>query len=265
MKRVTSSNGKSFSIKSFSGINKVKNGTYIIRHGGVGRFDSRNAAEIVSYLLELLRDESAAFSIIGADMISSELKELNQTITRLEQRLDQNNVIKKDISYLLLKAHPNDDTLFVEFWTTNGGFANKIKSGEKLFAYDGSDLWPDSLITVTTTIGGRESLNSEERVNAYRKALLSHGRIVTTEDIKALCVEHFGKFLKFVEVKKGLKTGKSTNSGFIQTLDIFITLTKQCDEFDEDELQFLKKDLLIKLEEQSSSVLPFRCFLNGKE
>ena len=265
MKRVTSSNGKSFSIKSFSGINKVKNGTYIIRHGGVGRFDSRNAAEIVSYLLELLRDESAAFSIIGADMISSDLKELNQTITRLEQRLDQSNVIKKDISYLLLKAHPDDETLFVEFWTTNGGFANKIKSGKKLFAYDGSDLWPDSLITITTTIGGRESLNSEERVNAYRKALLSHGRIVTTEDIKALCIEHFGKLLKSVEVKKGLQTGKSTNSGFIQTLDIFITLTKLCDEFDEDELQFLKKDLLVKLEEQSSSVLPFRCFLNGKE
>ncbi len=265
MKSVTSSSGKTFSIQSFSGINKVKNGTYIVRHGGVGRFDSRNAAEIVSYLLELLRDESAAFSIIGADMISTDLKELNQTITRLEQRLEQSNIVKKDISYLLLKAHPDDETLFVEFWTTNGGFANKIKSGRKLFAYDGSNLWPDSLITVTTTIGGRESLNAEERVNAYRKALLSHGRIVTNEDIKALCFEHFGKLLKSVEIKKGLQTGRSTNSGLTPTLDIYITLTKLCDEFDDDELQFLKKDLLVKLEEQSSSVLPFRCFLNGKE
>jgi hypothetical protein len=165
----------------------------------------------------------------------------------------------------LLKAHPDDETLFVEFWTTNGGFANKIKSGRKLFAYDGSNLWPDSLITVTTTIGGRESLNAEERVNAYRKALLSHGRIVTNEDIKALCFEHFGKLLKSVEIKKGLQTGRSTNSGLTPTLDIYITLTKLCDEFDDDELQFLKKDLLVKLEEQSSSVLPFRCFLNGKE
>jgi hypothetical protein len=265
MKKVTSSNGKSFALKAFTGINEVKNGTYIIRHGGVGRFDSRNAAEIVSYLLELLRDESAAFSIIGADMISSDLKELNQTITRLEQRLDHSNVVKKDISYLLLKTHPDDETLFIEFWTTNGGFANKIKSGRKLFAYDGSDLWSDSLITVTTTVGGRESLNAEERVNAYRKALLSHGRVVTTEDIKALCFEHFGKLLKSVEIKKGLQTGKSTNSGFIQTLDIFIILTKSNEDLDKDELLFLKKDLLVKLEEQSSSVLPFRCFINGKE
>ncbi len=265
MKRVTDSKGKSFTVKSFAGINKVENGTYIIRHGGVGRFDSRNAAEIISYLLELLRDESAAFSIIGADMISSELKELNQTITRLEQRLERSNIVKKEISYLLLKAHPDNETLFVEFWTTNGSFANKIKSGKKLFSYDGSDLWPDSLITITSTVGGREELNSEERVNAYRKALLSRGRVVTNEDIKALCVEHFGKLLKSVEIKKGLQTGKSTNSGFIQTLDIYITLTKLCDEFDADELQFMKKDLLVKLEEQSASVLPFRCFLNGKE
>lgn len=265
MKRVTSSNGKSFSIKSFSGINEVENGTFIIRHGGVGRFDSRNAAEIVSYLLELLRDESAAFSIIGADMISSDLKELNQTITRLEQRLDESNVVKKEISYLLLKAHPDDETLFVEFWTTNGKFANNIKSGEKLFVYDGSDLWTDSVSFITPTVGGRENMDTEERVNAYRKALLSHGRVVTKEDIKALCFEHFGNLLKKVEIKKGLQTGESTDSGFIQTLDIFLTLTKLCDEFDENELQFLKKDLLVKLEEQSSGALPFRCFLNGKE
>lgn len=265
MRKVTSSDGKIFSIKTFSGINEVKNGTYIIRHGGVGRFDSRNAAEIISYLLELLRDESAAFSIIGADMIFSDLRELNQTISRLEQRLERSNVVKKEISYLLLKAHPGDETLFVEFWTTNGAFANKIKSGKKLFAYNGSDLWPDSLITITTTVGGREGLNAEERVNAYRKALLSRGRVVTNEDIKALCYEHFGKLLKSVEIKKGLQVGKSTNSGFIQTLDIFITLSKLCDDFDDDELQFLKKDFLVKLQEQSSSVLPFRCFLNGKE
>ena len=64
---------------------------------------------------------------------------------------------------------------------------------------------------------------------------------------------------------KGLQTGKSTDSGFIQNLDIFLTLTKLCDEFDEDELQFMKKDLLVKLEEQSAGILPFRCFLNGKE
>lgn len=265
MKRITSSNGKSYAEKSFSGINEVENGTYILRQGGVGRFDSRNAAEIVNYLLELLRDESAAFAILGADMISSNLKELNQTIARLENRLTESNLVKEDISYLLLKAHPSDETLFVEFWTTNGKSANNIKSGEKLIIYDGSDLLPETLALVTPSVGGRESMDTEQRVNAYRMALLSHGRVVTKEDIKALCFDHFGNRLKKVEIKKGLQVGQSTDCGFMQTMDIYITMTKTCDEMDEEELNFLKKELLIKLQEQSVNVLPFRCFVVQKK
>jgi len=215
-------------------------------------------------LLELLRDESAAFSIIGADMISSDLRELNQTITRLEQRLNNSNVVKKDIPYLLLKSRPENDTLFIEFWTTNGEFGNKIKSGESLYVYEGSGLWPDSIMLVSNTVGGRERMDTEERVNAYRKALLSHGRVVTNEDIKALCFEHMGKLLDSVDIRKGLQTGQSTDSGFIQTLDITLNLKKQVDDIDVDELKFLKKDLLIKLEEQSVSILPFRCFIKQK-
>ena len=265
MKRVTSSNGKSYAEKSFSGINEVENGTYILRQGGVGRFDSRNAAEIVNYLLELLRDESAAFAILGADMISSNLKELNQIIARLENRLKESNLVKEDISYLLLKAHPADETLFVEFWTTNGKSANNIKSGEKLLIYDGSDLLPETLTLVTPTVGGSESMDTEQRVNAYRKALLSHGRVVTKEDIKALCFDHFGNRLKKVEIKKGLQVGQSTDCGFMQTMDIYITMTKTCDEMDEEELNFMKNDLLVKLQEQSVNVLPFRCFVVQKK
>jgi hypothetical protein len=265
MKRVISSNGKSYAEKSFSGINDVENGTYILRQGGVGRFDSRKAAEIVNYLLELLRDESAAFAILGADMISSNLKELNQTIARLENRLKESNIVKEDISYLLLKTHPADETLFVEFWTTNGKSANNIKSTDKPLVYDGSDLLPDTVTMVTSTVGGRESMDTEQRVNAYRKALLSHGRVVTKEDINALCFDHFGTRLQKAEIRKGLQIAQSTDCGFIQTMDIYLTMAKTSDETDEEELDFLKKDLLIKLHEQSVNVLPFRCFIVQKK
>jgi hypothetical protein len=243
----------------------VENGTYILRQGGVGRFDSRNAAEIVNYLLELLRDESAAFAILGADMISSNLKELSQTITRLENRLKESNIVREDISYLLLKTHPADETLFVEFWTTNGKAGNNIKSSDKALVYEGSNLLPETVTLVTTSVGGRESMDTEQRVNAYRMALLSHGRVVTKEDIRALCFDHFGKRLKKAEIKKGLQIGQSTDSGFMQTMDIFLTMTKSADETEEEELNFLKNDLLQKLQEQSVNVLPFRCFIVQKK
>jgi hypothetical protein len=97
-------------------------------------------------------------------------------------------------------------------------------------------------------------METEERVNAYRKVLLSHGWVVTAEDIKALCCEHFGTNLKKVEIKKGLQIGRTTYCGLMQTLDIHLTQAKTCDEMDEEELDFLIKDLLIKLQEQSTNV-----------
>ncbi len=263
VKQITNSDGKQFFPMAFSGINEINQGTYILRNGGVGRFDSRNAAEIISYLIELLRDESAAFSILGVDMISSDIRELNQIVTRLEQRMKSSNVVKKNTPYLLIKPHSeDDDTLFVEFWTTNGEFANKIKNGQKMLIYEGSGLWPDSVKTITSTVGGRERMDTEERVNAYRKALLTHGRVVTKEDIKALCYEHFGKHLNSVEIRKGLETGKGTNSGFFETLDIFIKLQPSTEGHSPEEMEFLRKDLLVKLDEQSSNYLPYRCFIN---
>ncbi len=260
MHRVNGTIGSSYSAKSFTGADGIEKGTFIIRHGGVARFDSRNAAEMLDYLLELLRDETAAFSILGTDMISSNLKELSQTIARLEQRLHDSHLVKEDIPYLMLRSLPGDDMLFVGFWSTNGTFANKIKSGETLSSYEGSDLLPGSLLFITPTSGGKERMETEERVNAYRKALLSHGRVVTAEDIKALCFEHFGKKLQKAEVRKGIQTGQATDAGFIRTLDIYLTFSKSAADWDPEELEFLKKDLLVKLEEQSTAILPYRIF-----
>ena len=183
IKSVSNIEGKPYSLKSFSSVKGMEKGAFILRHGGVGRFDRRNAMEILNYLLELLRDESAAFSVLGTDMISSNLRELNQMIARLEQRLQDSNVTKEDTSYLALRAHPEDETVFVEFWSTQGVFANNIKAGSKLNIYEGSDIEQESVTLVTQTVGGRERLDTQERIHTYRKTLLSHGRIVTAEDI----------------------------------------------------------------------------------
>lgn len=262
VKKVSGSKGNNYSVKSTALDNNAVEGTYLLRRGGVGRFDSRNASGILSYLLELLRDEMAAFSILGTDMISSNLRELSQIIARLEQRLHDSNIVKEDTPYLMLNSFPGDDVLFIEFWSTTGTFANKIKSGEYLSPYEGSDLIPESVILFTATTGGKDRMNTEEKVNSYRKALLSHGRVVTPEDIKALCYEHFGKILQSVEIRKGVKTGKTTKEGFIRTIDIILTFSKVPGKLDQEELEFLKKDLLTKLEEQSASILPYSLIIN---
>jgi len=261
MRQVTNSDGQLYSHKSFSTLSDIKKGSFILRQGGVGRFDSRNAREIIHYLIELLRDESAAFSVLGTDMISSNLRDLDQTIARLEQRLQTSNIAKEDIPYLMLRSHGQDQLVFVEFWSTNASFSNKIKAGSSLSVYEGSDISDNSVAFVLPTLGGRERMDTDERLNVYRKALLSKGRIVTREDVKVLCYEHFNKMLESVEVKKGIKKDDAITSGFVRTMDVHIKLSKRETRLTQDELKFMIEDLKIKLEEQSANVLPYRIIL----
>jgi hypothetical protein len=262
IKSVTNSNGKTYTMKSFASLSDIQKGSYIMRQGGIARFDSRNAREMINYLLELLRDESAAFSVLGTDMISSNLRELNQGIARLEQRLQDSNIVRENLSYLMLKAEQQDDMVFVEFWSTKANGANKIKAGNKLTVYEGSDIRADSVMLMTSTLGGRAKMETEDRLNAYRRTLLSRGRIVTAEDIKVLCYEHFGKAVDQVEVTRGVMKGTAVNTGFIRSIDIHITLSKRMTPYTPEELNFMIDDLNIKLKEQSANILPYRIYVS---
>ncbi len=265
MESVSSSRGVKYTMKTFSRVKEMERGSYILRQGGVGRFDSRNAIEILNYLLELLRDENAAFAILGTEMVSSNLREMNQIIARIEQRLTETNAQKENISYIMLRAQPNEGTVFIEFWSTDGSQANNIKPGTALNIYSGSDIRKESVRFLTATVGGRDRMDTEDRLNAYRKALLSKDRVVTAEDIRALCFEHFGKNLDKAEVKKGIATGVTADTGFIRTIDIHVQLSKKAVQFSEEELKFLKEDLMVKLKESSMNILPFRIFIKSSK
>ncbi len=258
MRSVTNSKGNAYLLRSFSRVRELEKGSYIIRQGGVGRFDSRNAVEILNYLIELLRDENAAFTLLSADMISANLREMNQIIARIEQRLSDASAQKENVSYIMVRALPNEETVFVEFWSTDGLQANNIKPGMPLTPYSGSDLRKETVRFLTATAGGRDRMDTEDRLNAYRKALLSKDRVVTAEDVRALCFEHFGKNLETVEVTKGIAAGATADTGFIRTIDICIRLSRKATLLTEEELKFLKEELKVKLEEQSMNILPFR-------
>jgi len=261
MSSVSGSAGAKYSQKTFSRVREIERGSYILRQGGVGRFDTRNAVEILNYLLELLRDENAAFSILGADMVYSNLREMNQIIARIEQRLTDTNAQKENISYIMLRSIQNEETVFVEFWSTDGSQANNIKPGTPMNIYSGSDFKKESVRFLTASSGGRDRMDTEDRINSYREALLSKGRVVSAEDIKALCFQHFGKNLEKVDVTKGIASGTTADTGFIRTIDIHLHLSKKAAQLSEEELNFLKEDLKIKLEEASMNILPYRIFL----
>lgn len=246
----------------FRKMEEEKTGTYTLRHGGVERFDGRNAKEFISYLLELLRSESAAFSAYGNDFIASTLREMDQRIALMEQKTRVlANMSAETPHYIIAKPFEGKDLMYVEYWTTIAETANGLRSGSRLQEYNGVKIKPDSLFLLTTTAGGKNRLKPEERVNAFRYGLITRNRIVTKEDIRNLCFYELGNRVSKVSVEKGFEISTHPQQGFLRTIDITITASSS-ETLSGEGWQVLFDMLHSKLQSRSGMSNHYRLFLN---
>jgi len=265
LEEVGSDEGKLLNVRRFEQIGEEKTFAMLLRNGGVGRFDERDAGTIVSYVLQLLREESAAFSTLGNDFMSGEMKQLQQIINKLEQRLFSRHMKKEQTPYLIIKNNSDvqRQNISVRYWSSAGTEANNIKSGTPLRLYKGTGVEYNHATLVTTSIGGRDKLATEETVIAYKSALLSRDRLITTEDIKTYCYFQLGERVKSIDVQKGIMIHSDQQQGFVKTLDVVIAIHRKA--FDEmmekGELEFWKDNLKLLLEEKSISLFPYRVFI----
>lgn len=264
---ITDSRGYNYHLKEFSH-NNVEVGEATLRNNGVERFDERNASEIMQYLLELLKDESASFSVLGGDFVRNVIGEMNQLIATLEQQTKENAFLKSNFPYVVIKSNVvedrnENDSFFVNFWSTCGEEANDIKPGTKLDLQSGSDFFVNTMYLVQPSVGGKTRLTSNEKILSYREALLSHGRIVTFADIKTFCLKHFGHTISKIEVSKGTKIDTSLKTGFVRTIDIKVDKNTESDiEFSDNEWNYLCDNLMHKLDQVSSNIYPYRLLVN---
>ena len=195
--------------------------TYTLRTQGVGRFDARTGREALRELLELLRDESSAFTAAGTDFIGSILHELEQNLARLEERLDRTRGAEQPVPYLMLRPQDVNDSVYLEYWSSNGEAANRLAAGSQLRIHDGQHLAEVRL--VNNTSGGRERLRPEERTHALRRNLLARNRLVTLADIKAACWAALSSDLAAVQVEKGFQSGPLPTAGFVRCIRVVLT------------------------------------------
>lgn len=257
MKIVYGSDGTIFQSKPLTNYNKLEGGSYTLRHGGVGRFDSRSASEMVNHLSDLLRDESAAFSIIGNEFLASDIRQLNQIIASLEQKTGKEIKYKETISYLMIRSRGQGENIFIEFWTLNGLLGNNIRAGSRLDVYSGGDLQNDSVILLTASGGGREKLSTTDSLNTYKEAVLSRGRVVTIQDIKAVCYNELGPMITEVEVTKGVMVDSKIKNGIRRVVDVKITAAPKQDIPAEDWARYCKS-LEVILHSKSTGMYPFK-------
>lgn len=237
----------------------------LFRSGGAGRFDERDAASFLQNLIQLLRDESAAFSRLGRDLIAEEARQLQQVITKLEQLLAQKQIPGEKVPYLVIRKAKQSEArhLFVKYWSTNGAAGNDVKAGTPLQPYKSGAINHAHVCLLTNTHGGRDRLTQADSVIAYKKAVLSKDRIMSREDIRLYCQGYFGGRAKSILVDKGVMIAADISKGFIKTIDVKIMLEKKAwlDALDKHELEHWKEQLALELAERSMAFMPFRIFI----
>jgi hypothetical protein len=228
--------------------------TYTLRTHGVGRFDSRTSREALRELLELMRDESQAFTAAGTDFISGILRELDQNMARLEERLDRQRAAEQPAPFLLLRPKEVRDSVYLEYWSSNGVAANRLPAGSHLRVQDGH--YVEEVRLLTTASGGRERPRPEERTNALRRNLLARNRLVTLADIKAACWAELGEHLATVHVEKGFQMGATPTAGFVRCIRVQLT-PAAASRLSPAEWQHAAEALQVVLSGQSALNLPY--------
>lgn len=235
-------------------------GTYLIRNSNAGKLDTRKAKEYLNYLLNLLKDESAAFTFFNQEFLQKNLNSLNQNIALLDNKIREVKDNSAYTNYVYVKPYNDIENIIVEYWTSNGNLANSIKAKKPLEVYKGIDLKPKSGYLVNQVLGGDDSLNMERRLNAYRRNLLSKNRIVTKEDIKVLCYELYGEYIDKVIVQKSFMKDIALTKGLVQCVEIVLTPIKNVT-LGPNEWSLLNNNCLKILDNQSSGVFPFNIII----
>ena len=210
----------------------LSDNSFMWRPHGVGRFDRRNAREIIHYVQQMLRDESKAFSSLGSGVFSQIIDSLDKNVEELSQRMLDNpdDSFRVGYPYIFVKPRQKDVNLFIEFWSTHGRAANGIAAGTRLGQYEGRGRYfmrdeKEDLYLLTTTVGGGDKPTASDKERQLRRDLLTRSRLVTVEDIKAECREYFPGRLGTevdVEVKKGFAEGLLEGAGYVRCLDVTI-------------------------------------------
>ncbi|MBL0104966.1 MAG: type VI secretion system baseplate subunit TssF [Bacteroidetes bacterium] len=252
---VQNSEGKPFISNPMSSGFKNESGYYTLRYGGLERFDERQATEMLTTVLDLLRDENAAFSSLGNDFINTYIRQISQALAMIENRIELKGQKKKPDYFLLINPFIADENIYVRFTTTNGNNGNHVKAGSKLINYSGTEVRPESLMFISASTGGKDALNENERIMAYKKAMLSHDRIVTEQDIRLACFHELGTLVKNVIVKKSWKAPLQKKQGIQRILEVILYPSKS-QQLSQEEWADLARGIKSKIELQSTGIIP---------
>ncbi len=239
----------------------TENYIYALRRGGCERFTSSNARDYLDRLIDLLRDESMAFTNVEKDTLGENAVSLLKQLNNLDNKVKSNHDNVESTSYIMLNDKQYESTtFFVSYWLSNGLIGNGIKATEHLGFVNMVDLDRDSTVLITTSRGGKVAPDSKGMLEMYKLALTSHGAIYTRQDVKSFCTIHCGNLVSDIEVKQGYANGKLPGEGIIRTIDVHLSPSATTSNV---QLSEIKEDLLAALQANSPQEFNYQIIINN--
>lgn len=212
--------GKRYQEIPFTPSDDLEKGLYTVRKGGMERFTQRNAIDLMATVMELLRDEVAAFSILNRDKVKDVLGEISDKMKGLMKKVEvSNRELKEDVNYVIIEPLEGTAHTFAAFWVSHCSLANNVRPGTEL----NSQKKQQKVMLLTETIGGQEEQKRGDTIQAYQYALTTRDKIVSMEDVKNYCKMVLRDELKKINVKRGTMISDKPKEGFIRTVDVEIT------------------------------------------
>ncbi|HZK63706.1 MAG TPA: hypothetical protein VFC34_06145 [Puia sp.] len=255
MKGITNSQGQPVKLIPFANPSGLMPESYTLRYG-VNRFDERNAQETLVNLTELIREESSFFSSLGEDFLIQNIRELNQVLARIDDKVKMHHKNQSPYPFLAIKPKREGGNIAIEFWSCHGALANRIPIGSRLSSYKSSSVLSNSIYFITSTYGGKDKLNDAEKIDQYKKSLLTHNRIVTLEDLKLFVQTELGQSARSISYEKIYIHGESPADGFIRCMQVEVNPEPGSLELQEWEQRL--RDLKLKLESISVNNIPYQ-------
>jgi len=219
VEEVQDGDGRKYSEIPFTPSDDLKKGLYTVRKGGMERFNNRNAVDMISNVLELTRDEIAAFSLLNRDNVKAMLSEMSDKMKSMVQKVNNaKRNIRQELNYVIMEPVDKTDHTYASFWITHCTFANHLRPGTEL----SNQLKSQSLVLLTESIGGAEEQKGSDSIQAYKYALTTRDKIISLEDVKNYCRMVLKDELKDVRVKRGTMISNKPKEGFVRTVEVEI-------------------------------------------
>ncbi|MDN4012681.1 type VI secretion system baseplate subunit TssF [Chryseobacterium gambrini] len=216
---VQDGDGRKYTEIPFTPNDDLRKGLYTVRKGGMERFTNRNAVDMIANVLELTRDEIAAFSLLNRDNVKGVLSEMSDKMKSMVQKVNNaKGSIKQELNYVIMEPVDKTDHTYASFWITHSTLANHMRPGTEL----SNQLKSQTLVLLTETIGGAEEQKGTDSIQTYKYALTTRDKIISLEDVKNYCRMVLKDELKEVKVTRGTMISNKPKEGFIRTVEVEI-------------------------------------------